>query len=141
MHKEEYITKEYFEKISEKNSREIKQHMTDLTSGFNEKVKGIADQLQAVDERLNGSINSLDERLTGSINALDERLTGSINALDERLTGSINSLDNRFTTLETKVDRIQDDITLIKDVLVEKTDINETRRLEKRMTRLEVKLA
>ena len=130
MNREEYITKEYFEKYSEKNTREIKQHMTDLTSGFNEKVKGIADQLQAVDERLNGSINSL-----------DERLTGSINALDERLTGSINSLDNRFTTLETKVDRIQDDITLIKDVLGEKTDITETRRLEKRMTRLEVKLA
>ncbi len=98
MNKEEYVTKEYLNKtLDERFSQQekvIKQHMTDLTSGFKEQIKGVSDQVKSVDERLTKSISKL-----------------------------------------------QDDVTLIKEVLTEKTDVSETRKLEKRVSRLETKFA
>lgn len=94
MNKEEYVTKEYLNKtLDERFSQQekvIKQHMTDLTSGFKEQIKGVSDQVKSVDER---------------------------------------------------VLNLQDDVTLIKEVLTEKTDVSETRQLEKRVSRLETKFA
>lgn len=98
MNKEEYVTKEYLNKtLDERFSQQekvIKQHMTDLTSGFKEQIKGVSDQVKSVDERLVKSISKL-----------------------------------------------QYDVTLIKEVLTEKTDVSETRELEKRVSRLETKFA
>lgn len=94
MNTEEYVTKEYLNKtLDERFSRQekvIKQHMTDLTSGFKEQIKGVSDQVKSVDER---------------------------------------------------VSKLQDDVALIKEVLTEKTDVSETRKLEKRVSRLETKFA
>lgn len=110
MDKEETITKKYFDAWTESNRKEIRQHMIDLTSGFREEIKVVGNQ-----------VDSLDEKLT---------------RLDQR----VSIIDTRLAEVDDKVTKLQDDVTLIKDVFTEKTDKIETQKLEKRVSRLELKV-
>ena len=50
-----------------KYTNEMKQHMTDLTTGFREEIRGIGDYVLSLDEK----ISRIDERVT----KMDEKLT------------------------------------------------------------------
>jgi archaellum component FlaC len=71
MNKEEYITKEYLDKTLDKKIEllivRFERHVTDLASGFNEKLKGVCDQVASIDEKL----TVLDQKVTG----IDSKLT------------------------------------------------------------------
>ena len=66
-------------------------------------------------------------------------VSDQVKAVDERLTRSVTSLEIRFDNLENKFDHLQNEVTLIKNVLTEKTDIQHTRKLERRVLKLESK--
>ena len=118
MNKEEYITKEYFDKTLDKKLENFvtkdyldkklellvvrfESHVTDLASGFNEKIKGVCDQVASIDEKLT---------------VLDQKVTG----IDSKLT------------------RVVLDVFNIKETLKEKTDKKETLDLKKRVIKLEL---
>ncbi len=67
MNKNETVTKGYLDERFEFWTTDIKQHMTDLASGFNERLKGVCDQVMSVDEkvtRIDQRVASMDSKLT-----------------------------------------------------------------------------
>lgn len=64
---QDFVTKDYLDKKFEYWSLDMKQHITDLTSGFNEKIKGVCDQVSAIDEKLT--------RLDQKVNVIDQKVT------------------------------------------------------------------
>jgi archaellum component FlaC len=64
MEKNDYITKEYFEKTLdgklELMSIRFERHITDLVSGFNDKMWGAGDQVKALGEK----ITSIDHKVS-----------------------------------------------------------------------------
>lgn len=100
MNKEEYITKEYFDKTLDKKldhkfelwSKDIKQHMTDLKTGFREDVRIVCDQVSALGEKI------------------------------DRVDQKITNLETKVSNMDIRLIEVQDDVILIKDVLPEKAD-------------------
>ncbi|MDO8430581.1 MAG: hypothetical protein Q7S72_01155 [Candidatus Taylorbacteria bacterium] len=119
MIKEEYITKEYFDKTLDKKLenfvtkdyldekfKDIKQHMTDLKTGFKEDTRIIYDQVKSLGDKI------------------------------DRVDEKVSETNHELAIIKEKIITTQDDILLIKDVLVEKTDKRETSILKRRVTRL-----
>jgi len=66
MKKTDYITKEYFDNYTAQWQKDVKQHMTDLTTDFTELVKGIEDQLASIGQK----VTSLDQKMDNLIKRL-----------------------------------------------------------------------
>ncbi len=124
MNKEEYITKEYFDektkdfvtndsldkKLDERfklQMKELKQHTQDLTTGFREEVRVVCDQVSALGDKI------------------------------DHISKEVSEIKVDVKRMDQKINTIQDDITLIKDVLPEKADKTEVVDLRRRVIRLE----
>ena len=67
------------------------------------------------------------------VGVMIERFDDSLKTVAENVV----SIDNRLGRLETKVDRLQDDMVEVKFELRQKVSIDQFQRLEKRVTKLE----
>lgn len=108
---ENFVTKDYLDERFKEQNKMIRQHMTDLTTGFREEVRIVCDKISSVDEKVTN------------------------------LEGRMINLEDKVDGLEVKLDKVQNDVTLIKDVLKEKADKTEVKKLERRVLRLETQKA
>ena len=93
---QDFVTKDYLDKKFEYWSADIKQHMTDLNSGFNEKIKGVCDQVSAIDEKL----TRLDQKVTSlSLDVFNIKE----NMKEKALKSEVLDLKKRVVKLEIKL--------------------------------------
>ena len=78
---------------------------------INAKITAVAENQQALEEKLTKNQQALEERLTKNQQALEERLTRNQQALEERLTKNQKELEERLTkrqqVMEEKLTELQ----------------------------------
>lgn len=91
---------------------------------------------------MKNDINKIEEKIytAGAVGSMLESIDSTMKILAENHSGVISRLDNidnRFDLVETKIDRLQDDMVEVKFELKRKVDAEEFERLEKRVVKLE----
>jgi lipid II:glycine glycyltransferase (peptidoglycan interpeptide bridge formation enzyme) len=88
--KEEFITKDYFEKF-EKKFDDFSNLVMESFAYLNVKIDEVA---QRTEDKLGARIDQVESRLDAKIDAVERRLDAKIDAIDSRLTDvSINVAD------------------------------------------------
>lgn len=71
------------------------------------------------------------------VGSMIERFDDSLKLLAENVATNFDGVNNRLDRLETKVDRLQDDMVEVKFELKKKVSIDQFEKLEKRVVKLE----
>jgi hypothetical protein len=90
---ENFVTKDHLDRRLELMLIEIRQHMTDLNTAHNEKLKGVCDQVLSIDQKL----TRLEDRVIG----MDQKLS-KIDANTFHIKGELKEKTNKKETLELK---------------------------------------
>lgn len=90
---ENFVTKDHLDRRLELMSIEIRQHMTDLNTAHNEKLKGVCDQVLSIDQKLT--------RLENRVIGMDQKLT-KIDANVFHIKGELKEKANKKEVLDSK---------------------------------------